>query len=135
VDIDVLEDVNAGPLILEERYDSVSVRGLNGQRDTGRLAIVERAQGAVDNQPLAQLRRKALLRDRTAAPSGAVVAIQTGNDQESRLVGRTRELPDGASEQILEAPDEVVRVDARAVVRLACDELTRGASTLGRPRT
>jgi hypothetical protein len=55
-----------------------------------------------------------------------VVAIQTGNDQESRLVGHTRELPHGASEQILEAPDEVVRVDARAVVRLACDELMRG---------
>jgi hypothetical protein len=70
VDIDALEDVDAGPLILEERDDSVSVRDLNGQRDTGRLAIVERAQGAVDNQPLAQLRRKALLRDQTAAPGG-----------------------------------------------------------------
>jgi hypothetical protein len=32
VDIDVLEDVDAGPLILEERDDSVSVRDLNGQR-------------------------------------------------------------------------------------------------------
>jgi hypothetical protein len=67
VDIDVLEDVDAGPLILEERDDNISVRDLSGQRDTGRLAIVERAQGAVDNQPLAQLRRKTLLRDRTAA--------------------------------------------------------------------
>jgi hypothetical protein len=46
VDIDALDDVDARPLILEERDDSVSVRGLNGQRDTGRLAIVERAQGA-----------------------------------------------------------------------------------------
>jgi hypothetical protein len=75
VDIDVLEDVDAGPLILEERDDSVSVRGLNGQRDTGRLAIVERAQGAVDNQPLAQLRRKALLRNRTAAENGSPTRI------------------------------------------------------------
>jgi hypothetical protein len=73
VNIDVLKDVDAGPLILEERDDSVSVRGLNGQRATGRLAIVERVQVAVDNQPLAQLRRRALLRDGTAAPSGVVV--------------------------------------------------------------
>src|ERR1041384_1553665 len=66
------------------------------------------------------------MRHRTAAPSGALIAIKTEDDQEPRFVRDTRELPHGASEQVLEAPDEVVHIEARAVVRFARDELACG---------
>ena len=49
MDLDLREDLEAGPPILEERRDRVRIRSLNGQRDTGWRAIVEPAQGAVED--------------------------------------------------------------------------------------
>ena len=67
MDFDVLENLEAGPLILDKRGDSVPVRGLGGQRETHGLGVLERAQGAVEDQPLTQLGREALVRDGCSA--------------------------------------------------------------------
>jgi hypothetical protein len=67
VDFDVLENVEAGPLIRDKRGDSVAAGGLDGQRNTRGLGVLERAQGAVEDQPLTQLGREALVQDGTAA--------------------------------------------------------------------
>jgi hypothetical protein len=41
--IDLLKGVEAGPPVPQERGNSVPAAGLNGQRDSDRLGIVDRA--------------------------------------------------------------------------------------------
>jgi hypothetical protein len=49
--------------------------------------------------------------------------MRTADDQEPRLYRLTRELPHGASEEVLKPPDHVLPVDACTVVRLERNEL------------
>src|SRR4051794_10607666 len=123
VDLDIGEAVDAYPPLLEERTDRFPLSGLNRQRDADGLGVVQRGQRAVEDQPLAQLWGEA---HRPKAPARHLIAAPPGDDQEPGLLVGARELPHRASEQVLEAPDRVLRVEACAVVGLACDELVRG---------
>jgi hypothetical protein len=64
--------------------------------------------------------RRWALRDRRA-----LIVTRVRDDQEARLAGISREVPHRAPEHVLEDPEPVLGVYARAVVRLLLDELGR----------
>src|SRR5262245_48887975 len=101
VDVDIEGSV-ADSTVLDERCDRLPVLRLHGQRDSYRLGVVRRAQSAVEDQPLTQGGRQTRQRGWRA--------LRASDDEEPWLVGGVRELPHRASEQVFEAPDEMLSV-------------------------
>ena len=112
------ERVEPRSLVIHERTDSFAIRRLNGQCDSVRLSAIECGERSIEDQPLEQLRREDL---RGNGPA----EMRTADDQKPLFCSLTRELPHGASKQVLEPPDQVLPVDPCTVIRLQRNEVAR----------